>query len=90
MMCPAIVIPPTKVYGQTVMSEGTVRQWCRMFKDGRTNVPVEERSGRPSMSDLVRSVNQKICGRRRFTISELSCEFRHISRTEITRLSQIG
>jgi hypothetical protein len=22
------------VYGQTVMSEGTVRQWCRMFKNG--------------------------------------------------------
>jgi hypothetical protein len=22
------------VYDQTVMSEGTVRQWCRMFKDG--------------------------------------------------------
>jgi hypothetical protein len=26
------------VYGQNVMSGGTVRQWCRMFKDGRTNV----------------------------------------------------
>jgi hypothetical protein len=22
-------------YGQNVMSEGTVRQWCRMFKDGQ-------------------------------------------------------
>jgi hypothetical protein len=22
------------VYGQNVMTEGTVRQWCRMFKDG--------------------------------------------------------
>jgi hypothetical protein len=22
------------VYGQNVMSEGTVRQWCGMFKDG--------------------------------------------------------
>jgi transposase len=40
------------VYGQTVMSEGTVRQLCRMFKDGRKNVHDEERSGRPSvMSD---------------------------------------
>jgi transposase len=37
------------VYGQNVMSEGTVRQWCRMFKDGRTNVHGEERSGRPSV-----------------------------------------
>jgi hypothetical protein len=25
------------VYGQTVLSEGTVRQWCRMFKDGQVN-----------------------------------------------------
>jgi hypothetical protein len=25
------------VYRQNVMSEGTVRQWCRVFKDGRTN-----------------------------------------------------
>jgi hypothetical protein len=25
------------VRGQNVMSEGTVRQWCRMFRDGREN-----------------------------------------------------
>jgi hypothetical protein len=24
------------VYGLNVMSERTVRQWCRMFKDGKT------------------------------------------------------
>jgi hypothetical protein len=30
------------VYGENVMSEGTVRQWCRMFKEGRTNVHGEE------------------------------------------------
>jgi hypothetical protein len=36
-------------YGQNVMSEGTVRQWCRMFKDWRTNVHDEERSGQPSV-----------------------------------------
>jgi hypothetical protein len=36
------------VYGRNVMSEGTVR----IFKDGRTNVHDEERSGRLSvMSD---------------------------------------
>jgi hypothetical protein len=26
------------VYGQNVMSEGTVRQWCRILKDGQTDV----------------------------------------------------
>jgi hypothetical protein len=35
------------VYGKNVMSEGTVRQWCRMFKDGRINVHSEEGNGRP-------------------------------------------
>jgi hypothetical protein len=33
------------VYGQNVMSEETVRQWCRMFIDGHTNVHDEDRSG---------------------------------------------
>jgi hypothetical protein len=30
------------VYCQNVMSEGTVRQWCRVFKDGQKNVHNEE------------------------------------------------
>jgi hypothetical protein len=30
------------VSSQNVMSEVTVRQQCRMFKDGQTNVPDEE------------------------------------------------
>jgi hypothetical protein len=25
------------VYGQNVMSERTVRHWCKLFKDGREN-----------------------------------------------------
>jgi hypothetical protein len=37
------------VYGQTVITGRAVRQWCRMFKDGRTNVHDEDRSGRPSV-----------------------------------------
>jgi hypothetical protein len=47
-------------YGQNVMNEGTVRQWCRMFKDGQTDVHNEERNGRPSVvsDDLVQSVDQ--------------------------------
>jgi hypothetical protein len=71
------------VYDQNVMSEGTVRQWCRIFKDVRTNIHDEERSGRTSVAsdDLPQSVDKKICERRRFTISELSCEFPQISCT---------
>jgi hypothetical protein len=30
------------VYSQIVMNGGTVKQWCRMFKDGRTNVHDKE------------------------------------------------
>jgi hypothetical protein len=37
------------VYGQNLMSEGTVRQWCRMFIDRRTNVYDVEQGGRPAI-----------------------------------------
>jgi hypothetical protein len=30
-------------------SKGTVRQWCRMFKDGLTNIHDEEKSGRKTV-----------------------------------------
>jgi hypothetical protein len=30
------------LHGQNVMSEGTVRQWCRTLKDGRTDFYSEE------------------------------------------------
>jgi hypothetical protein len=74
------------------MNEGTVRQWCRMFKHGQTNVHDEEGSGRPSVvsDDLVHSVDQKICERRHFTISELSCEFPHISCTVVYEIITDG
>jgi len=68
-----------EVYGPNVMSESEVRQWCRLFKEGRTNVHDEELSGRPSVvtDDLMEKVNTTIRGNRRFTISELSLEFFH-------------
>jgi hypothetical protein len=73
-------------------SEVTVRQWCRMLKDGQTNVHNEERSGQPSVvSDgLVQSVDQKICERRRFTISELLCEFPQISHAVLHEISTVS
>jgi hypothetical protein len=48
------------IYGQNVMGEGTVIQWCRMFKDWR-----------------------------RFTISELSCEFQQVSRTVLNKIVKV-
>jgi hypothetical protein len=35
------------------MREGTVRQWCRMFKNGRTDVHGEEGSGRPPVVRVI-------------------------------------
>jgi hypothetical protein len=71
------------IYDQNVMSEGTVRQWCRMFKYGQTDVHNKEQSGRPTAvsNDLVQSVDQKICERWRLIISEFLCEFPQISHT---------
>jgi len=63
------------------MRDSKVRQWCRLFKEGRTNVYDEERSGRPCVitDDLVEKMNT-IRGNRRFTISEL---FPRVSRSAI-------
>uniref|UniRef100_A0A1B6DDI6 Mos1 transposase HTH domain-containing protein n=1 Tax=Clastoptera arizonana TaxID=38151 RepID=A0A1B6DDI6_9HEMI len=73
------------VYGPNIMSEDVVRQWVRFFKDGRTNVHDEERSGRPSLvsDDLLNKVNEKLCENRRFTITELSGHFPQVSRSLI-------
>jgi hypothetical protein len=60
------------VYVQNVVSERTVRQWCIILKDGRQMFTMKGQVvGRPSVvsDDLVQSE------RRRFAISELSCEF---------------
>jgi hypothetical protein len=71
------------VYCQSAMTEGTARQWCRVFKNGRTDVHDEERS------DLVQSADQIVCETWRFTISELSCEFPQISRTVLYKIISV-
>jgi hypothetical protein len=59
-----------------------------MFKDGRTNVHDEERSGQPSLvrDDLVQSVDQNVCERQRFTIPPLLCTFPQISFTVLYKI----
>ncbi|GBM16608.1 hypothetical protein AVEN_88950-1 [Araneus ventricosus] len=71
-----------EIYGENVMTDGMVRKWVRHFKDGRTNVHVEARSGRPSVVNdgLVAKVNEKIRENRRFTIRMLFDEFPQISK----------
>ena len=74
-----------QVYGDNAMSDGMVRKWVRMFNEGRENVHGETRSGRPSLvnGDLVREVNERVRDDRRFTISDLSLHFPHISSTPL-------
>ena len=71
------------VYSDNAMSDGTVRKWVRMFNEGRENVHNVTWSGSPSLvdDDLVHKVNESVCDDRRFTISDLSLHFPHISRT---------
>jgi hypothetical protein len=58
----------------------------------QTGIHAEEWSGWQSAvcDDLVRNVNQKICERRRFTISKLSCEFLQISCTVLYEMITVG
>jgi hypothetical protein len=65
------------VYGQN-MSEGTVRQRCTMFKDGRKMFTMKaEVVGRPSLvsDDLVNIFDPKMYERGRFTVSEFCANF---------------
>ncbi|GFW49403.1 histone-lysine N-methyltransferase SETMAR [Trichonephila clavipes] len=60
-----------------------MRQWIRVFKDGRTNIHEESRSGRPSVvsADLIKETNKKIRLLRNFPIPQLSGHFPNISQT---------
>ncbi|GBN74832.1 hypothetical protein AVEN_137482-1 [Araneus ventricosus] len=73
------------VYGPNIMSEGSVRQWVRFFKDGRTNIHDESRSGRPSVvsADLIKEIDEKFHLLHNFTISQLSEHLSNIFRTDL-------
>jgi hypothetical protein len=42
------------------------------------------------VDDRVQNVDEEVCEKWHFKISELSCEFKQISRTISARLSQLG
>jgi hypothetical protein len=73
----------TAVYGEGAMNESSVRKWCRMFNEGRTNVHDEEGSGRPSLitEDLKNQTDEHIRQDRRSTLDELHEKFPQISRS---------
>ena len=61
------------IYGEHVMNAASVRKWCTLFRNGRTDVHDAERSGRPSVitDALKQKVNRIIRENRHFTISEV-------------------
>jgi transposase len=73
----------TAVYGEDAMNESSVRKWCPMFNECRTNVRDEEGSGRPSLitDDLKKQIDEKIRQDRRSTLDELHEKFPQISRS---------
>ena len=73
------------VYGEHVMNAASVRKWCTMFRNGRTDVHDAERSGRRSVitDALKQKVNRIIRKNRHFTISEVYEQCLEVSRTVV-------
>ena len=73
------------VFGERVMNAASVRKWCTMFRNGRTDVYDAERSGRPSVitDALKQKVNRIIRDNRHFTISEVYEQCPEVSRTVV-------
>ena len=67
------------------MNAASVRKWCTIFRNGRTNVHDAERSGRPSVitDALKQKMNRIIRENRHFTISEVYEQYPELSRTVV-------
>ena len=73
------------VYGEHVTNAASVRKWCTVFRNGRTDVHDAERSGRPSVitDTLKQKMNRIIRENRHFTISEVYEQCPEVSRTVV-------
>ncbi|KAG5320828.1 SETMR methyltransferase, partial [Pseudoatta argentina] len=65
------------------MNRTSVFKWCREFKNGRTSVHDDQRSGRPSILtyNIVEKIENALRDDRRLTVDELSAMFPQISRS---------
>jgi len=79
---------PIAVYGEHVMNAASVRKWCIMFTNGRTDVHDAEKSGRPSVitDALKEKVNCIIRENRHFTISEVYKKCPEVSRALVYQI----
>jgi len=73
------------VYDEHVMNAASVRKWCTIFRNGRTDVHDAERSGRPSeITDaLKQKVNRIIRENRHFAVSEVYEKYPEVSCTVV-------
>ncbi len=78
------------VYGHTCLDESSVRRWCRAFKEGRTSIENEKRSGRPRDSftkENIARVRELLDEDRRYTLDEIRYRMPlDVSRTTISRI----
>jgi len=67
------------------MNAASVRKWCTMFRNGRTDVHDAKRSVRPYVitDTLKQKVNRIIRENRHFTISEVYKQCPEVSRTVV-------
>lgn len=76
-----------EVYGPQCMDVKNVRKWVREFKDGRTDVHDEQRSGRPSVSaETIAKVEQAMLDDRRVTVRELCERIPEVSKSTIDKI----
>jgi len=64
-----------KAYGEDAMSRTQVFDWFRRFKEGRTSVKNDPRSGRPSTSrseEMIAKVRTIVRNNRRLTVLEIA------------------
>ena len=76
------------IYGEHVMNAASVRKWCIMFTNGRTDVHDAEKSGRPSVitDALKEKVTRIIRENRHFTISEVYEKCPEVSRALVYQI----
>jgi len=76
------------VYGEHVMNAASVRKWCIMFANGRTDVHDAEKSGRPSV--ITDALKEKVKGiireNRHFTISKVYEKCPEVSRALVYQI----
>ena len=76
------------VYGEHVMNAASVRKWCIIFTNGRTDIHDAEKSGRPSVitDALKEKMNRIIRENRHFTISEVYEQCPEVSRALVYQI----